>query len=94
METKKVLKVNGGYPLHTFEDIKDICFTYITNPDDRAKIEEAYNFIIKKHKGQLRKSGEEYYHHLVEVAYILAELHGGPKTIIRCFHFIKPFAFN
>ena len=85
METKKVLKVNGGYPLHTFEDIKDIYDTYITSKDDRQKIQEAYDFIIQKHKGQLRKSGEEYYHHLVEVAYILATLHGGPKTIIAGF---------
>ena len=46
------------------------------------KREEAYDFIIKKHDGQLRKSGEPYYHHLIEVAYIVASLQCGPATII------------
>ncbi len=85
MEKAKVLKPNGGYPLHTFEDIEDIYSTYISSKDDKAKIKEAYDFILEKHKGQLRKSGEPYYHHLVEVAYILAELHCGPKTIAAGF---------
>ena len=85
MEKQKVLKVNGGYPLHTFEDIEDIYSTYITSKEDKAKIREAYEFILNKHDGQLRKSGEPYYHHLVEVAYILAELHSGPNTIVAGF---------
>ncbi len=85
MEKAKVLKPNGGYPLHTFEDIEDIYSTYISSKDDKAKIKEAYDFILEKHKGQLRRSGEPYYHHLVEVAYILAELHCGPKTIAAGF---------
>ena len=85
MEKQKVLKVNGGYPLHTFEDIEDIYSVYITSKEDKAKIRDAYNFILEKHDGQLRKSGEPYYHHLVEVAYILAGLHCGPKTIIAGF---------
>ena len=85
MEKQKALKPNGGYPLHTFEDIEDIYSTYITSKEDKAKIREAYDFIIEKHAGQLRKSGEPYYHHLVEVAYILAELHSGPNTIVAGF---------
>ena len=85
MEKQKVLKVNGGYPLHTFEDIEEIYSTYITSKTDKQKIREAYDFILEKHAGQLRKSGEPYYHHLVEVAYILAGLHCGPKTIAAGF---------
>lgn len=85
MEKQKVLKVNGGYPLHTFEDIEDIYSTYITSKEDKQKIREAYDFIREKHDGQLRKSGEPYYHHLVEVAYILVNLHCGPKTIAAGF---------
>ena len=85
MEKAKVLKINGGYPLHTFEDIEDIYSTYITSPEDKAKIREAYDFILEKHDGQLRKSGEPYYHHLIEVGYILAQLHCGPKTIAAGF---------
>ncbi len=74
--------VNGGYPLHTFEQLKEVYQNYITNPKDRENIERAYAFILEKHKGQLRKSGEPYYHHLIEVAYILASLQAGPATII------------
>ena len=85
MEKAKTLKINGGYPLHTFEDIEDLYSMYIFSQEDKAKIREAYDFIIQKHDGQLRKSGEPYYHHLVEVAYILAELQCGPKTIAAGF---------
>ena len=85
MEKAKNIKVNGGYPLHTFEDIEDIYSTYITSQEDKQRIREAYDFIIAKHEGQLRRSGEPYYHHLIEVAYILAELTCGPNTIIAGF---------
>ena len=81
MENKKPL-VNGGYPLHTFEEVQDIYMLYISSEEDRKRIVEAYDFIIEKHKGQTRKSGEPYYHHLIEVAYILASLQCGPNTII------------
>ncbi|MCQ2087212.1 MAG: bifunctional (p)ppGpp synthetase/guanosine-3',5'-bis(diphosphate) 3'-pyrophosphohydrolase [Bacilli bacterium] len=78
---EKVYKINGGYPLHTFEDVEDIYFSYIRNKKDRDLIKSAYKFILKKHDGQTRRSGEPYYHHLIEVAYILAELRSGPSTI-------------
>lgn len=81
MENKKPL-VNGGYPLHTFQEVEDIYMLYISSHEDRKRIEEAYDFIMLKHKDQYRKSGEPYYHHLVEVAYILASLQCGPDTII------------
>ena len=74
--------VNGGYPLHTFEQLQEIYQNYITDENDRKNIEKAYSFILEKHQGQLRKSGEPYYHHLIEVAYILASLQAGPATII------------
>ena len=83
-QLEKVL-VNGGYPLHTYEDVEEKFSLYISSQNDRDRIRQAYDFIIKKHDGQLRKSGEPYYHHLVEVAYILAELHSGPDTIISGF---------
>ena len=74
-------KVNGGYPLHTFEDVEDIYFDYIHDKKSREQIKSAYKFILKKHDGQTRRSGEPYYHHLIEVAYILADLRAGPSTI-------------
>ena len=79
---KKNAPVNGGYPLHTFQEVEDIYMLYISSPNDRKRIVEAYDFIMEKHKDQFRRSGEPYYHHLVEVAYILASLQCGPNTII------------
>lgn len=55
--------------------------TYITNPDSLALIMHACSFAKAHHEGQFRKSGEPYTVHLTNVAYILAELHCGPKTI-------------
>ena len=83
MESKqeKTLLPNGGYPMHTFEDLKERYCTYITNPADRKMIEDAYQFAKQKHEGQFRKSGEPYIHHPIEVAYILASLQSGPATI-------------
>ena len=81
METKKA-PVNGGYPLHTFQQVEDVYMLYISSPNDRRRIQEAYDFIMLKHSNQFRKSGEPYYHHLIEVAYILASLQCGPNTII------------
>ncbi len=75
------LPPNGGYPMHTFDDLKSLYFTYITDPKDRKMIEEAYQLAALKHKGQFRKSGEAYIHHPIEVAYICAQLHTGPATI-------------
>ena len=81
MENKKA-PVNGGYPLHTFQQVEDVYMLYISSPEDRKRIKEAYDFIMLKHNNQFRKSGEPYYHHLVEVAYILASLQCGPNTLI------------
>ena len=81
MENKKI-PINGGYPLHTFQEVEDIYMLYISSSEDRARILDAYNFIVDKHKEQFRKSGEPYHHHLIEVAYILASLQCGPNTII------------
>ena len=75
-------KINGGYPLHTFEQLEEKYKEYISETSDLEKIKEAYLFVCEKHKGQFRKSGEPYYHHLLEVAYILASLRTGPATII------------
>ena len=82
MEKTGKLLVNGGYPLHTFEDVEEIYSNYISSIEDKAQIRKAYEFILEKHQGQTRRSGEPYYHHLVEVAYILASLTCGPATII------------
>jgi GTP pyrophosphokinase len=43
-------------------------------PEKLALVEEAYKFALKAHKGQLRKSGEPYLEHPLQVALTLAEL--------------------
>lgn len=82
MTEKNTAPINGGYPLHTYEDLYNVFVVYITNQEDRDSIRRAYDFILEKHQWQVRKSGEPYYHHLLEVAYILATLQCGPSTII------------
>ncbi len=77
----KPLPPNGGYPMHSFDDLKALFAVYITNPDDQKLIEDAYKLAKEKHAGQLRKSGEPYIHHPLEVAYICAQLQAGPATI-------------
>jgi guanosine-3',5'-bis(diphosphate) 3'-pyrophosphohydrolase len=78
---KKTLVPNGGYPMHTYEDLKELYYTYISDPLDRKMIEAAYLYAKEKHKDELRKSGEPYIQHPLEVAYILAQLQSGPATI-------------
>lgn len=80
----KILQ-NGGYPMHTFEDVQEVFFAYIHDENDRKLIEKAYNFVKMKHVGIFRKSGEPYLQHLIEVAYICATLQSGPVTIAAAF---------
>ncbi len=46
------------------------------------EVEKAYEFAKRKHEGQFRKSGEPYFSHPAEVAYILAELRMDTPTIV------------
>jgi GTP pyrophosphokinase len=53
------------------------------NPNiEYAKIIKAYHFAENAHEGQLRKSGEKYFTHPLQVALILAELEMDENTII------------
>jgi len=66
-----------------FRELAEIVETYHENGS--AQIErlwEAYQFGQKAHDGQLRKSGDPYFDHCVEVAKILADLHMDTTTII------------
>lgn len=54
--------------------------TYLSE-DSLALITKAYNYANEKHEGQFRKSGDPYIIHAIAVGYILATIHGGPKTI-------------
>ncbi len=50
--------------------------------EDVEEIKKTINFIIEKHKGQFRKSGEPYYVHPIEAAKTLAELKLDKTSII------------
>ena len=54
--------------------------TYLSE-ESLALITKAYNYANEKHEGQFRKSGDPYIIHAIAVGYILATIHGGPKTI-------------
>ena len=82
---KTTLLPNGGYPMHTFDDLKAVYFPYIQKESDRSLIEKAYLFAKEKHAGVYRKSGEPYIQHPLEVAYICAKLQTGPETICAGF---------
>jgi GTP pyrophosphokinase len=66
----------------TFNDLYKKINTYIHHEKDLNLIREAYELAASKHEGQLRKSGEPYIIHPLNVAMILADLHVGPNTII------------
>ena len=70
---------------HTFADVQEKYFAYISKQDDRDLIRKAFEFADQQHAGIFRKSGEPYIHHLIEVAFILASLQGGPNTIAAGF---------
>lgn len=65
----------------TKEELFNVIKSYIKNEDSLAFVDKAYEFAKEKHEGQQRKSGEPYFNHLICVAYELAKLHAGPKTI-------------
>lgn len=65
----------------TFDDVLEVCSTYITKQESIDLIKKAYDYIMVKHEGQKRKSGEPYTIHLIWVAYILSTLQTGPITI-------------
>lgn len=56
---------------------------YLNNPTeaDRALIEKSYTFAKEAHEGQMRRSGEPYFSHVVAIGFRLAEIGMGPRTI-------------
>ena len=65
----------------TKEMFEEQVHSYISNKDSLALIDKAYHYAEEKHSGQFRRSGEPYFIHVLNVAYILAQLHSSPVTI-------------
>lgn len=76
------MKDSFQYEKHTFADVENKFENYIHNKEDIIKIRKAFEFANLKHSGQIRKSGEPYIVHIIEVAYILSCLNAGPTTLI------------
>ena len=57
----------------SFSQLKEKAQQYLP-PEKMAVVEDAYNFAMKAHQGQVRKSGEPYLEHPLQVALILTEL--------------------
>ena len=67
-------------------DVKDILNMLSEfSEEDRDLVLRASEFAKKKHEGMARRSGEPYYNHLLETAFMLAELGMGVKTIAAGF---------
>ncbi len=67
---------------YSFDKVKTAINQYIHKNEDLALIDHAYEYAVKMHEGQFRKSGEPYIIHPLAVCTILASLHCGPNTIV------------
>ena len=65
----------------TIDSILETVRAYVQDADSIETIKKAYHLADSQHTGQLRKSGEPYILHPLEVANILALWQTGPKTI-------------
>ena len=59
----------------------DEIHSYITSDESLSLINKALTYAEEKHSGQFRRSGEPYFIHVLNVAYILAQLRSSPMTI-------------
>lgn len=65
-----------------FESLVKQTFNYIHSQKDIDFMKKAYDFALKKHEGQIRKSGEPYVNHVINVAITLAKLQVSPNVIV------------
>ncbi|MDN6161607.1 MAG: bifunctional (p)ppGpp synthetase/guanosine-3',5'-bis(diphosphate) 3'-pyrophosphohydrolase [Atopostipes sp.] len=66
------------------EEVIALCSTYMNSNHIRF-VSKAYKYAEAAHKGQMRKSGEEFVMHPVQVAGILADLKMDPVTVATGF---------
>ncbi len=66
----------------TFNELFDSIKEYITIDKHLRQIEDAYHLAMKHHDGQVRKSGEPYIIHPLEVTKILCDIRTGPDGLV------------
>lgn len=76
------MKIMARKEDYTMDDLLEKFQKYQPNEEDLKKIKEAYVFAEKCHRGQFRKSGEEYIIHPLNVAIILTEIYADKETIM------------
>lgn len=67
--------------IDSIEELITICKKYITDKKEINTIKKAYEYASEVHKNDVRKSGEKYMHHPLNVAYILTDLYADSDTI-------------
>jgi len=65
----------------TIKEVLDLASVYISKQSDLKLIKKAYRFALKHHGEQLRRSGEPYIIHPLEVCKILTQYNTGPDTL-------------
>lgn len=69
---------------YTPQEVIALCLTYM-NSEHVSFVKKAFDLADEAHSGQMRKSGESYIMHPVQVAGILAELRMDPVTVATGF---------
>ena len=69
---------------YTSQEVIALCLSYMSS-EHVAFVKKAYDFANDAHKSQMRKSGEPYIMHPIQVAGILAELKMDPVTVATGF---------
>lgn len=67
-------------PEAAFEQLRQLTSEYMSS-EEEALLKSAYDFASKAHEGQLRKSGEPFIVHPIEVGIILSDLRMDAETI-------------
>lgn len=67
--------------INTIEELMNFCKSYIESEEELNTIQRAYDYASEIHKNDVRKSGDAYMHHPLNVAYILTDLQADSDTI-------------
>lgn len=67
--------------INTIDELLLACSKYITDKEELDTIKKAFDYASKVHKNDVRKSGDPYMHHPLNVAYILTDLQADSDTI-------------
>ena len=79
-ELERELSLEGDFTPDAYERLIEQAESYL-GADDVSQLKRAYNFANQAHKGQIRKTGEAFINHPIQVALILAELRMDSDTI-------------